>query len=128
MDVQDTPKTVGHGSHSDFLDKAGPDPLDPTEAGRPCCRLWTLDGVPSPPPVDRDGGGAVEWMAGPAHGTWVLRGTPTPADLLMRHHDDGWRLEDIAEHYGWDEGLIGALIAFGEAHRAGVGGAGRRSA
>ncbi len=53
-------------------------------------------------------------MAGPAHGTWVLRGTPTPADLLMGHHDHGWRLEDIAEHYGWDAGLIGALIAFGE--------------
>lgn len=70
----------------------------------------------------------VEWMNGPAHDTWVLRGTTTPADMLLGHHDDGWRLEDIVEHYGWDEALIAALIAFGEAQRAGAGGAARRSA
>ena len=61
-------------------------------------------------------------MTGPAHDTWVLRGTPTPADLLMRHHDDGMPVEDIAERYGWDEALIAALITFGEAYRDGVGG------
>jgi hypothetical protein len=55
-----------------------------------------LDGMP-PPPVDWNGCPVVEWMAGPAHDTWVLRGTPTPADMLMGHHDDGWPLEDIAE-------------------------------
>ena len=80
-----------------------------------------LDGASAPPPVDWRECGVVAWMAGPAHNTWVLRGTPTPADMPMRHHDDGWRLEDIAEHYGWDEALIAALGAFGEAYRAGVG-------
>ena len=84
-----------------------------------------LDGTPQPPPVDWGGCGLVEWMAGPFHDTWVLRGTPTPADLLMRHHDDGWRLEEIAEHYGRDEALIAALIAFGEAQRADARGAAR---
>ena len=84
-----------------------------------------LDGAPAQPPVDWSGCGLVEWMAGPFHDTWVLRGTPTPADLLMKHHDDGWRLEDIAEHYGWDEALIAALIAFGEAQRADARGAAR---
>ena len=87
-----------------------------------------LDGAPAPPPVDWSGCAVVEWVAGPAHGTWVLRGTPTPADMLMAHHDHGWRLEDIAEHYGWDAGLIGALIAFGEAYRAGAGEAARTPA
>ncbi len=29
VDVQDTLETVAQGSHPDFLDKAGPDPLDP---------------------------------------------------------------------------------------------------
>ncbi len=85
-----------------------------------------LDGAPPPPPVEWGGCPLVEWMAGPLHDTWVLRGTPTPADLLMRHHDDGWRLEEIAEHYGLDEALIAALVAFGEAHRAGVGDAALR--
>lgn len=80
-----------------------------------------LDGAPAPPPIDWRGCEVLEWMDGPFHETWVLRGTPTPADLLMRHHDDGWPMEDIAEHYGWDEALIAALIAFGEAHRAGTG-------
>ena len=28
----------------------------------------------------------------------VQRGTPTPADLLVGHHDHGMSLEDIAEH------------------------------
>ena len=60
-------------------------------------------------------------MAGPSHDTWVLRGTPTPADLLMRNHDDGWPMEDIAEQYGCDHALVAALIAYGEAYRAGVG-------
>jgi uncharacterized protein (DUF433 family) len=81
-----------------------------------------LDAAPAPPSVDWRGCAVVEWMAEPFHDTWVLRGTPTPADLLMEHHDDGWRLEDIAEHYGWDQALIAALIAYGEAYRAGVGG------
>lgn len=44
--------------------------------------------------------GLVEWTAGPSQDTWVLRGTPTPADLLMKHHDQGMPVEDIAEHYG----------------------------
>ena len=81
-----------------------------------------LDAVPAPRPVDWGGCPSVEWMTGPAHDTWVLRGTPTPADLLMRHHDDGMPVEDIAERYGWDEALIAALITFGEAYRDGVGG------
>ena len=80
-----------------------------------------LDATPPPSPVDWRGCEVVEWMAGPPHDTWVLRGTPTPADLLMRHHDDGMPMEDIAEHYGRDEALIEALIAFGEAYRAHVG-------
>ena len=80
-----------------------------------------LDAAPAAPPVDWSGCAVVEWMDGPFHDTWVLRGTPTPADMLMKHHDDGWPLEDIAEHYGWDEALIAALIAFGEAQRAGTG-------
>ena len=50
-----------------------------------------LDGAPPPPPVDWSGCGVVEWMAGPAHDTWVLRGTPTLAYLLIGHHDHGWR-------------------------------------
>ena len=45
----------------------------------------------------------------------------------MAHHDHGMTAEDIAEHYGWDEGPLLALIAFGEAHRACVGDAARRS-
>jgi uncharacterized protein (DUF433 family) len=80
-----------------------------------------LDGAPVPPPVDWGGCGLVEWMAGPMHDTWVLRGTPTPADVLMGHHDDGMPVEDIAEHYGWDEAVVAALIAFGMAYRAGLG-------
>ena len=59
-----------------------------------------LDGAPTPPPVDWRACAVVEWMAGPFHDAWILRGTPTPADLLMGHHDDGWRLENIAGHYG----------------------------
>ena len=43
----------------------------------------------------------------------------------MAHHDHGIPMDDIAEQYRWDEALIGALIAFGEAHRAGVGASGR---
>ena len=50
-----------------------------------------LDGMPAPPPVAWSGCAVVEWMAGPAHGTWVLRGTPTLAYLLIGHHDHGWR-------------------------------------
>ena len=87
-----------------------------------------LDAAPAPPPVDWSGCPVVEWMAGPFHDTWVLRGTPTPASLLMKHRDDGMPLEDIAEHYGWDQSLIEALIAFGEAYRAGIGGTARVSA
>jgi uncharacterized protein DUF433 len=81
-----------------------------------------LDAAPAPPPVDWIGCALVEWMAGPFHDTWVLRGTPTPADMLMGHHDEEWPLEDVVGHYGWDEALIGALIAFGEAQRVGFGG------
>lgn len=79
-----------------------------------------LEGAPAPPPVDWSGCEVVEWMAGPAHDTLVLRGTPTPAWLLMKHHDDGWRLEEIVEHYRWDRALVEALIAFKEAYRARV--------
>ena len=39
----------------------------------------------------------------------------------MRNHDDGWPMEDIAEQYGCDHALVAALIAYGEAYRAGVG-------
>jgi hypothetical protein len=49
-----------------------------------------LDGAP-PPPADWGGCALVEWMAGPLHDTWVLRGTPTLAYLLIGHHDHGWR-------------------------------------
>lgn len=87
-----------------------------------------LHGAPAPPPVDWLGCPVVEWMDGPFHDTWVLRGTPTPADMLMGHHDDDMPFEDIAEHYGWDQALIEALIAFGEAHRAGIGATARVSA
>ena len=38
----------------------------------------------------------------------------------MKHCDDGTPVEDIAEHYGRNEPLIAALIAFGEAQRGGV--------
>jgi uncharacterized protein (DUF433 family) len=88
-----------------------------------------LDAAPAPlPPVDWSDCPGVEWMAGSMHDTWVLRGTPTPADMLMRHHDDGWRLEDIVEQYGWAEASIAALIAFGEAQRAGIGNAAKGDA
>jgi uncharacterized protein (DUF433 family) len=80
-----------------------------------------LDCAPAPPPVDWSGCAVVEWMGGPMHDTWVLRGTPTPAWLLMQHCDDGMPVEDIAGHYGWDVALIETLIAYGEAYRAGVG-------
>jgi hypothetical protein len=46
-------------------------------------------------------------MAGRAHDTWVLRGAPTPADMLMAHHDCGMPVGDIAEHYGWDKARRG---------------------
>ena len=74
-----------------------------------------LDAVPAPRPLI--GADARRWSGwtGPFHDTWVLRGTPTPADMLMAHFDDGMPLEDIAEHYGWDEALIAALIDYGEA-------------
>jgi len=55
-----------------------------------------LDATPPPSPVDWSGCPVVEWMAGSMHDTWVLRGTPTPADLLMRQDDDGMPVEDIA--------------------------------
>lgn len=77
-----------------------------------------LDGAPQPPPVDWRGCALVEWMEGPFHDTWVLRGTTTPAHLLMKHHDDGWRLEEIVEHYRWNEALVAALIAYGERRTA----------
>ena len=39
----------------------------------------------------------------------------------MGHHDHGMLVANIAEQYGLDEALVGALVAYGEAHRGGAG-------
>lgn len=80
-----------------------------------------LDAAPPPPPIDWTCCAVVEWMAGPLHDTRVLVGTSKPADMAMKRHDDGWRSQDIAGHYGWDGALVAALIAFGGEERAGTG-------